>query len=140
MRTIQLLLKVTLAFVLAFAVSLNFVVDKAMATGQFSLTCDKDNIAIDGSTLSANCQKSNGGREETSLNLDQYIANHNGTLAWGDSDFSKTCKNIGLAQLLGSKQLILVADCKTAAENAYTPTEIELDAHIANVNGTLKYE
>lgn len=140
MKKIWLLLRVATVFLFALVVSLNFVVDQAMATGEFSLSCDKDNIEINGSILSTSCQKSNGGSQQTSIDLDQYIGNLDGTLSWGDKDFSKTCKNIAPAQLLSTKQLILVAECETAAGNTYYPSEIELDAHITNSDGTLKYE
>lgn len=140
MKTIQLLFKITIVLLFAFIVSFNFAVNPVMATGQFSLTCDKDNMAINGSTLSTSCKEKDGDAHQTSLNLDEYIANHDGTLDWGDKDFSKTCKNIGLAQSLSNRQLILAADCKTAAGDSYTPTEIELDAHIVNIDGNLQYE
>ncbi len=112
-----------------------------MATGQFSPTCDNEKIEIDGSTLSASCEKRNGDSQETSIDLARYIGNLDGKLSWGDKDFSKTCKNINLAQLLSTKQLIIVAECQPAVGgDSYSPTEIELDAHIANIDGTLKYE
>jgi len=116
------------------------VVDKAMATGQFSLSCDKDNIELDGSTLSTKCQKMNGDSQQTSIDLNRYIGNLDGKLSWGDENFSKTCKNTGLAQLLNTKQLILVAECQSADRKSYYPSELELDAHITNYDGTLEYE
>jgi hypothetical protein len=141
MKKVWLLLQVTMVFLLAFAISLNFFVERAMATGEFSLTCDNEKIEIDGSTLSASCEKRNGDSQQTSIDLNRYIGNLDGTLSWGDKDFSKTCKNIGLAQLLSTKQLILVADCQPAVGgDSYSPTEIDLDAHLANIDGTLKYE
>jgi len=129
-----------MVFLFAFVMSLNFVVDKAMATGQFSLSCDKDNIELDGSTLSTKCQKMNGDSQQTSIDLNQYIGNLDGKLSWGDENFSKTCKNTGLAQLLNTKQLILVAECQSADRKSYYPSELELDAHITNYDGTLEYE
>ncbi|MEG4441551.1 mannose-binding lectin [Microcoleus sp. F4-D5] len=141
MKKVWLLLRVAMVFLFAFVMSLNFVVDQAMATGQFSLSCDKDNIELNGSTLSTKCKKSNGDSQETSIDLNRYIGNHDGKLSWGDKDFSKTCKNTGLAQLLNTRQLILVAECQPAdGGNTYYPSELELDAHIVNAEGTLKYE
>jgi hypothetical protein len=139
MKKIQVLLRATLVFLLAFFVSFNLVVDKAMATGQFSLTCE--DITLDGSTLSAMCETRNGDQKETSINLDKYIGNLDGTLSWDDHNFSQTCSDLGLAQLLSSRQLILAANCERAVGgNTYSPSDIELDAHIANIDGTLKYE
>jgi hypothetical protein len=141
MNKIWQFLKVTMVFLFAFVMSLNFVVDQAIATGQFTLSCDKDNIQINGSTLSTKCQKINGDFQETSIDLNRYIGSPDGKLSWGDKDFSKTCKNIGLAQLLRTRQLILVAECQPAVGgDIYSPSEIELDAHITNADGTLNYE
>jgi hypothetical protein len=140
MKKIWLLLRVAMVFLFAFVVSLNFVVDKAIATGEFSLSCDKDKIEINGSILSTSCTKSNGDSQQTFIDLDKYIGNLDGTLSWGDKNFSKTCKNIAPAQLLSTRQLILVAECKTAAGDTYYPSEIELDSHIVNIDGTLSYE
>lgn len=139
MKKVWLLLRVAMVFLFAFVMSLNFVVDKAMAD-QFSLSCDKDNIQLDGSTLSTKCQKSNGDSQQTSIDLNRYIGNQDGKLSWDDEDFSKTCKNIGLAQLLNTRQLILVAECQSADRKSYYPSEIELDARINNDDGTLEYE
>lgn len=44
MKKVWLLLRVAMVFLFAFVVSLNLVVDNAMATGEFSLSCDKNNI------------------------------------------------------------------------------------------------
>jgi hypothetical protein len=141
MKKIWLLLRVATVFLFAFVVSLNFVVDQAMATGEFSLSCDKDKIEINGSILSTSCTKSNGNSQETSIDLDKYIGNLDGKLSWSDKNFSKTCKNIAPAQLLNTRQLILVAECQPAVGgDTYYPSELELDAHIANIDGTLKYE
>lgn len=141
MKKLWQLLKVTMVFLFAFVMSLNFVVDQAIATGQFTLSCDKNNIEINGSTLSTKCKKINGDFQETSIDLNRYIGNLDGILSWGDKDFSKTCKNIGVAQLLSTRQLILVAECQPAVGgDVYSPSEIELDAHITNADGTLKYE
>ncbi|MEA5534504.1 hypothetical protein [Crocosphaera sp. XPORK-15E] len=41
MKTVYSLLKVTVAFLFACVISLNFVVDQAMATGDFSKTCSE---------------------------------------------------------------------------------------------------
>ncbi|WP_414580984.1 CVNH domain-containing protein [Scytonema sp. PCC 10023] len=135
-----LLLRVATVFLFALVVSLNFVVDKAMATGEFSLSCDKDKIEINGSILSTSCTKSNGDSQQTSIDLDQYIGNLDGKLSWSDKNFSKSCKNIAPAQLLSTRQLVLVAECKTASGDTYYPSEIELDSHIVNIDGTLSYE
>ncbi|WP_332987291.1 CVNH domain-containing protein [Scytonema sp. PRP1] len=115
-------------------------IKRSRPTDQFSLTCDKDKIEINGSILSTSCKKSNGDSQQTSIDLDKYIGNLDGKLSWSDKNFSKSCKNIAPAQLLSTRQLVLVAECKTAAGDTYYPSEIELDSHIVNIDGTLSYE
>nr|5K79_A Chain A, Cyanovirin-N domain protein [Gloeothece citriformis PCC 7424]5K79_B Chain B, Cyanovirin-N domain protein [Gloeothece citriformis PCC 7424] len=108
-------------------------------TGQFSKTCE--DITLDGSTLSAFCQKADGYTlNETSINLDEEIGNLDGTLSWGDHNFSLTCDSIGLAQSLFTRTYVLAAECERRDGYTYIPTEIELDEHIANIDGTLTYE
>ncbi|MFN6571648.1 CVNH domain-containing protein [Dendronalium sp. ChiSLP03b] len=97
MNKVWLLIRGAMAFLFAFLVGTNFVVDKAMATGQFSFSCDKDNIQINGSILSTSCKKNNGDLQPTSIDLNKYIGNSNGTLSWNDTNFSKTCKKIAPA-------------------------------------------
>lgn len=139
MKKISLLLRIAFTFLFAVFLSFNLVVDQAKATGQFSQTCYDINIS--GSTLSATCEKADGYTpKDTSIDLDQYIGNLDGTLSWGDEKFSLTCENIGLAQLLSSRQLVLSAKCEKRDGITYDQSDIELDDHIANIDGTLKYE
>ena len=140
MKKLSLLLKIVIVSLLFFTASFNFGVDQAMATGQFSLSCDPNSIVINGSILSTACKKSDGDLQQSSIDLDQYIGNSGGILTWGDKDFSKSCKNIAPAQLLSSKKLVLVGECETATRDTYNSSEIELDTHLANINGLLKYE
>ena len=137
MKKVYLLLKVTCAFLFACVISLNLFVDKAMATGQFSQTCE--NIELNGSNLSADCRKINGSYQGTSIDLDYEIGNLNGVLSWGDHNFSITCKDMGLGQLF-TRQYVLNAKCEKADGFTYEQTEITLDEHIANIDGNLKYE
>ena len=138
MKSVSRLLKVAFAFFCACVLSFNLVVDKALATGQFSQTCG--NITINGSTLSAECEKMNGAYQQTSINLDNYIGNLNGVLSWGDHNFSITCTDLGLGQLLSSREFILSAQCEKVDGITYSQTDISLDEHIANIDGTLEYE
>lgn len=138
MKKLNSFLKVTLIFLFTCVISFNLVVDKAMATGNFSQTCA--NIELNGSSLSADCRKINGSGQETTINLDDYIGNLDGTLSWGDHLFSRTCKDIYLGQLLSNREYVINASCEKRDGYTYKATEINLDNHIANIDGVLKYE
>ncbi|NMG06876.1 CVNH domain-containing protein [Brasilonema sp. UFV-L1] len=126
------LLKAAVAFLFALVVSFNLVTDNAWALGKFSRTCE--NISISGSKLSASCEKANGGFNQTSINLNPYIENVDGKLTWQPSNFIETCRGTGLS---GSN--VLKAECKTRNQN-FVSTSINLDDHIANIDGKLQFE
>jgi len=138
MKKISLLLKVALTFLFAGIISFNLIVDRAMAKGNFSQTCF--DVTINGSVLSAQCEKINGSYQPTSINLDAYIGNLNGVLSWGDRNFSLTCADAAVAQSLSTRQLELAAKCEKADGYTLNQSDISLDTHIANIDGTLKYE
>jgi hypothetical protein len=100
--------------------------------GQFSQTC-KD-IQVSGSKLSASCKDENGRYNQTSIDLSPYIDNVDGTLKWQPKNFIITCKDTAVSN--GNK---LKAECKTRKQE-FVPTAINLDDHIANINGHLRYE
>lgn len=125
------LLKATLAFLFALVVSFNLVVNGALALGQFSKTCR--NIDVNGSELSASCEKANGGFDNTSINLNPFIENVDGELEWQPKNFIETCRDTSVS---GS---LLRAECKTRNQN-FVFTTINLDDHIANIDGNLRHE
>ncbi len=128
------MLKICAAFLCAIFLSFNLVTANAWATGQFSQTC-KD-ISIDGSTLTATCEKADGYTPSTtSIDLNPYIANLDGTLDWDGDKFALTCDNIGLA---GASRLR--AECERADGQTSLGTYIDLNEHITNIDGTLKFE
>lgn len=131
MKKTPLIVKVVLTFLLACIVSFNLLVDKAMATGNFSQTC-KD-IEFNDSTLTANCRTINGTYEVSSIDLNPYIENVDGQLEWQPGNFIATCNT---SMIYGP---ILEAECKTR-DQRFVSTEIDLDEHIANIDGTLKFE
>lgn len=137
MKKMYSLIKVVFAFLFACVVSFNFVVDQAMATGQFSRTCDQ--IEVNNGELSAVCKTRNGNLNKTSINLDEYIGNLDGVLSWGDHNFSQTCDNIALASSFATRQLVVAAECRERDQDI-NYTDIALDDHIANIDGKLQYE
>lgn len=121
-----------IAFLFAFAVSFNALISNAWALGDFSKTCR--NASISSSTLSASCEKANGGYQNTSIDLNPHIGNLDGSLSWDDKNFIQTCRKTSLSG--GST---LQGECKKKDQN-FTNASINLDAHIANIDGTLRYE
>ncbi|MBD2593623.1 cyanovirin [Nostoc spongiaeforme FACHB-130] len=107
--------------------------NSALALGQFSLTCR--NTGIQGSVLTSTCERASGGVYKTSsIDLNPVVENVDGSLKWQPSNFFETCRN---TQLVSSNELS--AECKTRAQQ-WVPTRINLDAHVANIDGTLRYE
>lgn len=126
------LLKAAVAFVLAFVVSFNLAAGGALALGKFSQTCR--NIQVKSSELSASCERANGGYQPTSINLNPFIENVDGALKWQPGNFIETCRGTAIAG--GST---LKAECKTRAQD-FVSTAINLDDHIANIDGNLRFE
>lgn len=122
---------------LAIALSFGFMTSNAWATGQFSQTCEK--IELSGSRLSASCETISGRYTKTSIDLDRYIGNIDGTLEWGDALFSLTCHDLDLAQSLRGGTYVLAGNCETR-DQENSATEINLDEHIANIDGELEFE
>lgn len=126
------MLKIFATFFCAIFLTFNLLTGNAWATGEFSRTCT--NINVDGSTLTADCERINGSYNDTSINLDNFIGNIDGTLEWGYSEFSLTCNEVGLA---GSNRLR--AECRKRDQSPLG-SYINLDEHIANIDGRLEFE
>jgi len=113
--------------------ALGFFSAPASALGGFSQTCY--DASISGSTLTASCEKADGYTMNTSsINLNSTIENIDGSLKWQPDNFIETCRN---TKLVGGD--IMDAECKTRSQR-WNSTSINLDDHIANINGVLKYE
>ncbi|MBD2482668.1 CVNH domain-containing protein [Planktothrix sp. FACHB-1365] len=138
MNKISTVFKAVFALLFVCLLSLNLVISPAMATGQFSKTCE--DIKLEGSILSASCETISGSYQDTSINLDNFIGNLNGSLSWGDHLFSRTCKDIGLGQSLSTREYVLSAQCEKVDGRTYVQTEITVDEDIANIDGLLEYE
>ncbi|WP_413199084.1 CVNH domain-containing protein [Nostoc piscinale] len=125
-------LKLCIAVLFTFVVSF-MTTNSALALGQFSLTCR--DTSIRGSVLTSTCERASGGVYTTSsINLNPEVENVNGSLKWQPGNFIETCRS---TQVVGSR--LLSAQCKTRAQQ-WVSTTINLDDHIANIDGTLKYE
>ena len=100
-------------------------------TMAFSKT-SKD-ISLDGTLLRAQCIDGHGESQDSEIDLNQYIANVNGTLKWkANGNFVKSSKSITVE---GS-----VLKCKTRNKfHQWHQAELDLDEKIANCNGRLVY-
>jgi hypothetical protein len=112
---------------------------KALASGQFSKTCD--NIHIEGIPftksvhLVADCMRRNGSYNlRTSIDVNELITNDNGHLRWQSrGDFGESC------EILGVDDSYLGTTCR-ARNGQHVDDAIDLDEHIANINGVLTYQ
>ncbi|WP_287310364.1 CVNH domain-containing protein [Moorena sp. SIO1G6] len=125
------LLKTIACFLFTVAISFGVFANNAFA-GNFSQTCYDSSVS--GSILSSICQRMNGSWQPTAINLDEYIENIDGGLTWQYGNFSQTCYGTGL-----STPSVMASECLTR-DQRLVPTSINLDQHIANIDGTLKYE
>ena len=89
------------------------------------------NIYLKGTNLCATCLDSQGNKHDSSIDLNNYIGNIEGTLTWGKCNFAASSSNINLS---GS---IICADCKDSKGNSHH-SAIYLDNYISNIEGTLK--
>lgn len=145
MKILSLFLKVTVTFVFAVCLWLNFLGGEALALGQFSATCEDVSISsstdltsLGEPTLSAECQKKDGSYVQTSIKLNPYLGNDgNGIVTWGRNNAGLGCYDFAV-----SNESLLSATCfnflnKNSEDVA---TSINLDEHIVNIDGQLKYE
>jgi len=101
-------------------------------TGDFSKSCE--NSIISDSTLTSSCRKVDGTSVDTTINLNNHIGNTDGVLSWIENgNFTLSCKSISLnnGNTLGSS-------CRKVDQSS-NDTSINLDEHIANIDGVLTF-
>lgn len=149
MKILSLCVKVTVTFALAFFLCLNLVSGKAWAVGEFSNTCEEISVStgtdmanLGQAILSAECQKIDGSYQSTTLKLNPYIENNRqGILSWKQ-------RNLGMPGIMNcydftvSDQGVLNGVCfnLSSKNSSDVETSINLNEHIANINGNLQYE
>ena len=90
------------------------------------------NIKIDGCVLSADCQDLQGSYQPSTLNLNDYIANEDGSMVWRKGgNFWASSRGSSLTD-----PAILHAQCRKIDGN-YASSQIDLDEKIANIDGKL---
>jgi len=131
------LLKAVVAFLLAVVMSFSMFASQAWATGDFSKSCDYPEMK--GSVLLSSCRRMNGSYNNTSIDLNKYISNVNGLLKWDCSGgFIESCEKIRLSSSLKTRHTEMNADCEILGY--LVEDGIDLDQHIANIDGVLTYE
>ncbi|WP_445636506.1 CVNH domain-containing protein [Nostoc sp. DSM 114161] len=144
MRTLSLLLKITVTFLFTVCLSLNLVTGKAWAVGQFSSTCKAISVInqVGQPSVSATCKKNDGSYVDTSIQLNPYLGNNgSGLLSWGKQNVGFGCYDFAV-----SNDGVLNAKCfdlskgKNQTEETDVATSIDLDDRVANIDGQLKYE
>lgn len=105
--------------------------------GNFGASCRSESITLNPVVLHATCKANNGQPHGTTLALDDGIGNDNGSLVFGDQNFTRTCN--GIFGHMSSGHLILVAGCLTRSQKRI-PTSIDLNGGISNINGNLEFD
>ncbi|XP_028416695.1 uncharacterized protein LOC114540885 [Dendronephthya gigantea] len=92
------------------------------------------NIKIHDSVLSADCQDLQGFYQPSTLNLNDYIANEDGSMVWRKGgNFWASSRNSSLTD-----PAILHAECRRI-DGSYASSQIDLDQKIANIDGKLTF-
>ncbi|KAG8753454.1 hypothetical protein FRC14_006023 [Serendipita sp. 396] len=95
------------------------------------------NIALNGTILSANCQRKDGQSQNSTIDLNPLIGNINGQFQYGKSDFAQTSTDYGNLQIHGDGTIWLLGTLQKEGGGSDQST-INLSDHIANTDGTLQ--
>ncbi|KAH8738335.1 Cyanovirin-N [Ilyonectria robusta] len=92
------------------------------------------NIRVENHTLYADClEEDNVTWHQSNMDLDAVLGNINGSFQWGKKAFSQSAENIGLEDTS-----YLTAKLANQVGTYGPPQKVNLDEHIANINGVLK--
>ena len=91
------------------------------------------NIYLNGTNLCATCLDSQGNKHDSSIDLNNYIGNIEGTLTWGESNFAGSSSNFSLSGA------VLSAECSDSDGNTHH-SSINLNNYISNQEGALTAE
>lgn len=86
------------------------------------------------SLLSAKCRTCNGEWRETSIRLNDFLGNEDGTFMLGDRDFSMTARDIVLDQ---KEDCSILRASLRKRDGSWQDASVELDAFISNQDGEL---
>ncbi|QRV93568.1 CVNH domain protein [Ceratobasidium sp. AG-Ba] len=101
-----------------------------------SFSRNSRNIHLEGdATLVAECERAGGrGFANSTLNLNTCLGNIDGSFKWGQTDYSLTALNV---RLEGTVLKARLQRAESAAE--FKESQVNLDDHIENHNGQLRY-
>jgi len=132
------------------SVTLAMPIGKAQARGEFSKTCTNLSLGTiptdpHAVTLYGHCGTGhNGGvNNQARINLNDYVTNRYGYLKWAThGDFGDTCFAY-LRTVNNTVSAIMDGTClypnPPTGQSPYIASSIDLDEHIANIFGNLKY-
>ena len=119
---------------------------QAPTPGNFSSSCGSIHLnSADFSrtaVLTADCRRRDGSiHSGASINLNDYITDDNGNLRYVGTggDFSLSCGNIHLDSAGFSQTAVLTANCRRRDGGIHSGASINLNDHITNDNGNLRY-
>ena len=119
---------------------------KAQARGDFSLTCTNPNVKSadfsNTASLTANCLDGHGHRVPTNpINLNDLIADDpDGNMQWAThGHFQQSCLHSGIENPFNEPQGHNLAAFCHRADGSEVETDIDLNDHIANILGSLKF-
>jgi hypothetical protein len=96
-----------------------------------SLSLTSRNIQISSKgILTASCNKYDGSWVDSNINLNNYISNDDGVLAWGGSGFINSSKDFKI------EENTLKAQCQKR-DGTWVDSSLSLDYFIGNNNGIL---
>ncbi|GCE29765.1 hypothetical protein KDA_52490 [Dictyobacter alpinus] len=105
------------------------------ATGGFQQSCYS--VALSGNSLTADCRPYHGSLVYSTLNIDAHYGNVDGTLTAGGSGFGSSCDDVYLS---GTNNGNLNAHCLESNQIWWDYNTVNLNLHVANVNGHLVWQ
>jgi len=110
--------------------------NSAWARGEFTKSCW--DIDLLGTSLFADCRERDGGVANAGISLNNRIANDDGQLHWrNNGGYGGSTQNCEVEQDSGKTFL----HCDTRkSDGTWTSSSLNLDDHIANIDGSLRYQ
>lgn len=87
-------------------------------------------IALNNGVLSAECQRSNGSWDSSSIPLDDFLGNIDGTFQWGYRAVTQSSRNLRI------EGHVLKGSLRNEREQ-WVDASLDLDSNLKNDNGTL---
>ncbi|KAB5590238.1 Cyanovirin [Ceratobasidium theobromae] len=92
------------------------------------------NASLSGAVLKADCQRNDGTWRWSEINTANFLGNIDGNFQWSDSNWNLTARNTTF------NSPVITSDLQRRDHSWATGKMINLDEHIANIDGTLTYK